>query len=47
MIKNYTMMKKLSTLLSLIIGMLGKRCGGKGGEKGLNKWNQGKIIEIS
>ena len=40
-------MKKLSTLLSLIIGVLGKREGGKEGERGLNKWNIGKIIERS
>ena len=41
-------MKKLSTVLSLIIGVLGKRCwrGGEG-QMGQNKWNQGKIIEIS
>ena len=40
-------MKKLSNLLSLIIGVLGKRQGEKGGERGLNKWNIGKIIERS
>ena len=39
-------------LLSLIIGVLGKRhaCeggGGGGGERELNEWNQRKIIEIS
>ena len=45
-------MNKLSTLLSLIIEVLGKRCGkvgwgGGGGavERGLNKWNQGKSLK--
>ena len=38
--------EKLSTLLSLITGDLGKRCKG-GGEGRLNKWNERKIIEIS
>ena len=49
MIKNLCNLsnKKLNTLLSLIIGVLGKRCVGLGGEKGLNKCNQGKIIKIS
>ena len=40
-------MEKLSTLLSLIIEVLGHRFGGEGGKRGLNKWNQEKIIEIS
>ena len=36
------------TLLSLIIGMLGKYCVWmKVGEENLRKWNEGKIIEIS
>ena len=42
-------MKKLNTLSSLIIGVLGKRCMcvcvcmlGERGERDLNKWNQGK-----
>ena len=40
-------MNKLSTLLSLIIKMLGKRCGKVGWavERGLNKWNQGKSLK--
>ena len=37
--------KKLNTILSLIVWALGKDWGG--GERGLSKWNQGKIIEIS
>ena len=42
MIKNLCNLsnKKLNTILSLIIGVLGKRCLGGGGEKGLNKCNQ-------
>ena len=51
MIKNLDNLsnEKLNTLLSLIVGVLGKICGkqGGGGEKGLNKWNQVKIIKIS
>ena len=49
MIKNLCNLsnKKLNTLLSLIIGVLRKRCAGEGGEKDLNKCNQGKIINIS
>ena len=39
--------QKLSTLSSLITGVLGKRCEGKAGEGSLNKWNQGETIEIS
>ena len=42
--------EKLSTLLFLIIGVLGKRCergGREGGKRNLNKWDQGDIIEIS
>ena len=48
MIKNLCNLsnKKLNTLLSLIIGVLGKRCVGGGGEKDLNKCNHGKIINI-
>ena len=38
--------QNLSTFSSLIIGVLGKRCEGKGGKESLNKWNQGEIIEI-
>ena len=47
MIKNLCNLsnKKLNTLLSLIIGVLGKRCVGGGDEKDLNKCN-GKIIKI-
>ena len=49
MIKNLCNLsnKKLNTILSLIIGVLGKRCVGGGGEEGLNKCNQWKIIKIS
>ena len=36
--------KKRTTLLSLIIGVLGKKC--EVGETDLRKSNQGKIIEI-
>ena len=39
--------EKLNTFLCLIMGVLGKRCVGGWGERGLNKWNHGKIIEIS
>ena len=48
MIKNLCNLsnKKLNTLLSLIIGVLEKRCVGRGGEKDLNKCNNGKIIKI-
>ena len=48
MIKNLCNLsnKKLNTLLSLIIGVLGKRCVGGGGEKDLNKCHDGKIIKI-
>ena len=48
MIKNLCNLsnKKLNTLLSLIIGVLGKRCVGGGGEKDLNKCYNGKIIKI-
>ena len=38
-------LQKNSTILSLIVWALGKDWGG--GERGLSKWNQGKIIEIS
>ena len=37
--------QKLGTLLSLVIGVLGKRYVGEG-ERGLNTWIQDKIIEI-
>ena len=39
-------MKKLSTLFTLIIKVLGKRCA-DGELRGVKKWNQGEIIEIS
>ena len=48
--------EKINTFLSLIIGVLGKKCvegGGErgwkggGGERGLYKQNHGKSIEIS
>ena len=39
--------EKLNTFLSLIMGVLGKRCVGRDGERGINKWNYGKIIETS
>ena len=39
--------QKISTVLSLIIGVvLGKRGEGRG-KKSLNKWNQGEIIGIT
>ena len=52
MIKNLCNLsnEKLNTLLSLIIGVFGKRCvwgWEEGGEKSLNKQNQGIIIKIS
>ena len=50
MIKNLCNLsnEKTQYFLSLIIGVLGKRCEGEGeGERGLNKLNQGEIIEIS
>ena len=37
-------MKKLTCLLSLIIGVLRKTCRGRG-EMGLNKWSQGKLLK--
>ena len=48
MIKNLCNLsnKRLNTLVSLIIGVLEKRCLGGGGEKDLNKCNHGKIIKI-
>ena len=48
MIKNLCNLsnKKLNTLLSLIIGVLGKWYVGGEGEKDLNKRNHGKIIKI-
>ena len=39
--------EKLNTFLSLIMGVLGKRRVGRDGERGINKWNHGKIIETS
>ena len=38
--------QKLSTILSPIIGMLGKRCEG-GSDRDLSKWNQREITETS
>ena len=48
MIKNLCNLsnRRLNTLLFLIIGVLGKRCVGGGGENDLNKRNHGKIINI-
>ena len=40
-------LKILTTLSSLIIGVLEKRLMGEVDERGLSKENQGKIMEIS